>query len=219
MADYIVTNAGTDAFNDTYTQNGTYNGKPCFQGNTNGMWLYYGLRGASSYYWALDSTKKSVFSPLDWAYFDATMGAGDTPTEGTYTRGTGSEPDAEVAAYVANKILTVNSHDGLTPSIAFDPTPDENGLESPQNCDFSLEYNADESVTLTAPASDPAGWEWVGWYIGGALQSANKVWNFTLSDDTIVVATYHVSGNGNGDENILPIQAVRRRRIDIHFLS
>jgi len=105
MADYVVTNAGTSAFNDTYTENGTYNDKPCYQGDTNSMWLYYGLKFPGAHYWVLDSEKKSVSSAIEWDYYDATMGSGDTPTEGTYTHGTGSEPDAEVAAVGGGAVL------------------------------------------------------------------------------------------------------------------
>lgn len=41
MASYQVSGAGSTDFDDLYVENGTFNGKPAYQGETNGYWLYW----------------------------------------------------------------------------------------------------------------------------------------------------------------------------------
>jgi len=197
MADYTVSGAGTPEVNQGYTARGTWDFKTTYESDDHNFWLWW---SGDSHCWVISPIID--YPPSMWFYYDD---GGTNPDDGTWSVGEKGSAPAPTVTAATNKFVTVNSHDGLTPSIVFTPTPAENGLESPQNCDFTLEYEANESVTLTAPASDPVGWEWVGWYSGGAPQSADKTWNFTLSDDTIVVATYQPMGNGGQ-----PIQLRRR---------
>ncbi len=183
MANMIVTLCGSVDYRGTYAPDGVYNGKDSWRLDATHYLFWGGLPAG----WKLNSAKTTAGAPVLHPYYNQT---GATPDVDAWFAGTGGAPPPTVTEAAANKALTVNSHDSLTPSIVFDPTPDEAALDSPQACDFALEYNVSESVTLTAPAADPAGWEWVGWYIGAALQSANKTWNFSLDNDTTVVATY-----------------------------
>ena len=54
MADWVVSDAGTTACNGDYTENGTEDGKPAYEKDGGGMWLYwYGT------YWSIYTTKGS----------------------------------------------------------------------------------------------------------------------------------------------------------------
>lgn len=217
MADYVVTNAGSATFNDTYTENGAFNGKPCYEGDANGNWLYYAKPnppGAMG--WVLDPVKDNRMrgDPHLSVYAYWIESAAGTPPEQTYNVGTGDAPGADVAAYTppTTWTLTVNSHDGLTPSIAFNPSPDNLGDNTPSNCNFSLQYDDNTSVTLTAPAEDPSGWNWDGWYVGGVRQTTSKEYNFSLTADTTVVATYTEEGE-KGEEEKEPAVRVTTQQV------
>jgi len=41
MADVTVAGAGDGAYNGNYTENGTYDGKPCYELDGGGAWLYW----------------------------------------------------------------------------------------------------------------------------------------------------------------------------------
>ena len=104
-SDYTVTGAGETDFNDTYTENGAYGGKPCYEGDTNGKWLYYGhydTPGGDT--WVLHATKTGMIGIAQWAYYYGSNGQA-TPPEGTYTDGTATgSSDAEVAVTAAGGV-------------------------------------------------------------------------------------------------------------------
>jgi len=94
-ADYVVTNAGTAAANGDYTENGTFNGVPCYEKSSGASWLYYSVAGEleTGKVWAIYSEK---LNGTFW-YGDQTDGL--TPTIGEYTEiGDGDAPNAIVAA-------------------------------------------------------------------------------------------------------------------------
>jgi len=94
-----------------------------------------------------------------------------------------------------NYALRVTANHSLIPSIAFTPTPDMAALTSPQDAEFYLDYDTGTSVTLTAPATDPASYHWDGWYVGAVRQTTNKTYNFTLTAATTVEARYNADFN------------------------
>ena len=95
-ADYVVTNAGTAAANGDYTENGTFNGVPCYEKSGGASWLYYSVTGEldTGKLWAIYSEK------LDGTYWYGDQTDGVTPTIGEYTdeTGDGDAPNAIVAA-------------------------------------------------------------------------------------------------------------------------
>ena len=103
MPDFTVTNAGSPDFNDDYTENGVNVGKPAYEGDVNGMWLYYIQFGPSKYGWVLDTAIKGGAALAEWDYYYG-QGTQATPPEGTYTPGTGDAPGADVAVYVASGV-------------------------------------------------------------------------------------------------------------------
>lgn len=98
--DYEVTNAGTAVYNDTYTANGTYNSKPCYEGDVNGMWLFYAVTTAPDYdeSWVLWTTKEDLPWPGQYAYWYGWAGHEALPPDGAYQTGVAGLPFADVVA-------------------------------------------------------------------------------------------------------------------------
>jgi len=100
VADFVVTNAGTAAYNDTYTEDGAYGGKPAYTGDTNGMYLFYGgfAIPAPGDGWVLHNSKTDSGGGIIFFAYYYGAGTQATPPEGTYTAGSGGAGDADVAA-------------------------------------------------------------------------------------------------------------------------
>jgi len=138
-----VSGAGTAACNGDYPENGTNGGKPAYEKVGGGMWIYWPTAPALGY-WLIGSSKDA---PLGARYYKDGVGA--TPDEGEWElANAGAEPAPTVTVVIW--ILTINSHDGLTPSIAFDPSPDNTADATPTDCDFTLEYDDGTHVIVTS---------------------------------------------------------------------
>jgi len=95
LADYTVTNAGTSAANQDYTQSGTDgNGRPIYTGDTNSyIKLQHGVSQATfSEAWVIEDT-----SIGDQLYYSSDSTA-SLPPEETYSPWLGAPPGADVAA-------------------------------------------------------------------------------------------------------------------------
>ena len=196
MPDWTVSGAGNASYNGDYTEAGIYgvDGDPYFELGVGGPYLFKEDLGHP---WTLHTIIGGVSG--DGVYRSAasvppiTAALPDNPWAPDTQLEPADIPAPTVAAYEAPPttwVLTVNSHDSLMPSIAFSPSPDNLGDNTPTSCNFTLQYDDATSVTVTAPAADPEGWVWDGWYIGAVKQTANKAYNFSLTADTTVVATY-----------------------------
>ena len=94
--------------------------------------------------------------------------------------------------------VQVNGREGANSvpvSIVFTPTPPWTGGGSPQTTDF-LQNQEGRTVSYTAPASDPSGKTWLGWYSElGVLLTTDKTYSFAVdSGNWTRVATYKVAG-------------------------
>lgn len=78
-------------------------------------------------------------------------------------------------------------------SISFDPDP-YGTRDSPQTTAFFFS-TIGGNVTVTAPAVDPDGWVWDGWWFGGERQTAEKDFLiiYGAPNESTWTATYTVS--------------------------
>ncbi len=92
--DYVVSGAGSNAVNGTYSQDGTYNGKAKYKYDNNGTiyYLYFTDDGWGwEYYWVISSTLSTPFNYSNSFYYNDD--SGDTPPEnGWYKASNGSDP-------------------------------------------------------------------------------------------------------------------------------
>ncbi len=89
MADLIVSGAGTPAVNGNYSVNGTFGGKPAYEKDGDGKWLWW--EGVA---WVFSNAKAAA--PSEWYYNDD--GAG-SPDGGVWsTAASGTPPPPTVAA-------------------------------------------------------------------------------------------------------------------------
>jgi len=93
---WIVSGAGDTSYNGTYIQNGTFNGKPAYEKQGGGRWLYFGYYDcAMSYFWTLNVNKYNGCDPfMDAPYYD---GTGEAPSGSWYTSDWGTPPAPTVA--------------------------------------------------------------------------------------------------------------------------
>lgn len=115
--DYTGSSAGDDTYNQDFEKSGTFNGKPAYvtdEGGANERWLYYAdydlVVGGSS--WALHTSKVHGVGQtiVFFAYY---YGAGGqaTPPLGTYTTGSGVEPDLVLAVAVGRDQIETELRD------------------------------------------------------------------------------------------------------------
>ena len=92
-----------------------------------------------------------------------------------------------------SKTLTVQALAKETSSGSYDQaaTSITNSLKIGDTTRTSASVEVETSITVTAPATDPDGYVFVGWYEGTTLKSSNKSFSYTMpTDATILTARY-----------------------------
>lgn len=91
-----------------------------------------------------------------------------------------------------DQTYTITCSGPASASITFTPSP-FGGKTSPQTTSFNFTVVSGD-VTVTAPAV--AGWDFAGWYIGAAQQTASAAWLITFRPTFTAIAKYTESAGG-----------------------
>ncbi len=95
MPTYTSTGAGTAAYNDDWTESGTYGGKPAYVGDTNSKALWYDAVLYSG--WVMSDAAGD--DELDWAYLQSAEAETPLTSVHSWAVGTGDSPAPTVTAY------------------------------------------------------------------------------------------------------------------------